>query len=294
MKSAVVNGSKEFYPFLRGPSILGLSSRDLSWKGLLIERHTADSGERPESIADHYILGLVCGRPWIGEHPNGRGGFVSIPNIPGKITVISPGIVPAISTREGCEHILCVLESSFVKGVEDELDRRPTETPRSRGGLDDPAIRELIKLLAAEATEGGPSGRLYAESLSLALAARLLKLSAATQQLCSTVSPLPRPVLRRILERMESLDVALDLNSLAAESGYSRGHFLGMFRAATGFTPHHYVLQVRLKRAQELIKLGSLSFIDIAVACGFSSHAHMTKTFRQHLKVTPSEYRRNL
>ena len=293
MKPAVAVESKEFYSFLRGPSILGLSSRELGWKGFIIERHNAGSGERPEAIAERYILGLVCGRPWVGEHPNGRGGFISTPNIPGMITLISPGIVPAISTREGCEHILCALEPRFVKGVEDELDQRPTETPWSRGGLNDPAIRQLMKLLAAEATQGGPSGRLYAEYLGHALATRLLVLRTAENRTCST-SPLPRHLLRRVLERIENLSSELDLSSLAAESGYCRGHFLRMFRAATGCTPHHYVLQARLKRAQELIRLGNMSLIDIAAACGFSSHAHMSKAFRKLLNVTPSEYRRSM
>ena len=164
----------EFFPFLRGPSMLGLSSRELGWSDLLVEQRSAGSGERPEAIAEHYILALVCKHPWTGEHPNGRGRFVSTANVPGMITLISPGIVPAIRTTVGCNHVLCSLKSSFVKGVENELDRRPAQSPWSRGGLLDPAIRQLMKLLADEAAQGGPSGRLYADHLGHALAVRLL------------------------------------------------------------------------------------------------------------------------
>jgi AraC-like DNA-binding protein len=35
-----------------------------------------------------------------------------------------------------------------------------------------------------------------------------------------------------------------------------------------------------------------ISLIDIALDCGFSSHAHFPNTFRQIVGVTPSEYRR--
>src|SRR5262249_40816086 len=53
------------------------------------------------------------------------------------------------------------------------------------------------------------------------------------------VSPLPPRLLRRVLERMQAdLHANLDLAALAAESGYSRAHFLRTFRAATGQTPH--------------------------------------------------------
>ncbi len=294
MRSSVAHESEDFYAFLRGPSLLGLSSRGLDWQGFVVERHTAASGERPEAIADRYILGLVVGRPWTGEHPNGRGGFTSIPNIPGTMTLITPGIVPACSSRERCEHILCALEPSFVHGVEGELDSRPKETPWSRGGLNDPSLRQLMKLLATEANQGGPSGRLYADYLGHAVATRFLLLSTEEKRTGSRTSPLPRHLLRRILDRMEDVSADLDLRSLAAESGYSRGHFLRMFHAATGSTPHHYLLQVRLKRAQELIRMGKMSFIDIAAASGFSSHAHMSKAFRKVLNVTPSEYRRDM
>jgi AraC family transcriptional regulator len=93
---------------------------------------------------------------------------------------------------------------------------------------------------------------------------------------------------------MHNLTSDLDLQTLAEETGYSRSHFLRMFRAATGYAPHQYVLRVRLKRAQELMRLGSTSLIDVAAHCGFSSHAHMSRIFRQLLGLTPSEYRRNL
>ena len=86
----------------------------------------------------------------------------------------------------------------------------------------------------------------------------------------------------------------IDLAILAAESGYSRSHFLRMFRAATGQSPHRYLLELRLAEAQALIASGSMPLIDIAFACGFSSHAHLTTAFRSRFGVTPSTYRRDL
>jgi transcriptional regulator GlxA family with amidase domain len=106
---------------------------------------------------------------------------------------------------------------------------------------------------------------------------------------------LPRPLLRRVLERIEKdLDTDLDLKMLSKESGYSKNHFLRMFRAATGYTPYQYVLHSRVKRAQVLLKDKSMRLIDIALACGFSSHAQFSWRFRQVMGISPSEYRRHL
>jgi AraC family transcriptional regulator len=93
---------------------------------------------------------------------------------------------------------------------------------------------------------------------------------------------------------MNDLDVDLDLQSLANETGYSRTHFMRMFRAATGQTPHHYILQLRLTRARDLLRERRNSLIDIAALCGFSSQSHMATAFRQMLGITPTEYRRAL
>ncbi|HEY4046241.1 MAG TPA: helix-turn-helix domain-containing protein, partial [Acidobacteriaceae bacterium] len=139
-------------------------------------------------------------------------------------------------------------------------------------------------------------GTLYAESLIAALATRLLYAARVEKQpVKRTVSPLPRRQLRRVLERMQAdLSANLNLATLAAESGYSRGHFLRTFRAATGQTPHDYLMELRLSKAQALISNRSMPLIDIAAACGFCSHAHLTTTFRLKFGLSPSKYRRGL
>jgi transcriptional regulator GlxA family with amidase domain len=108
------------------------------------------------------------------------------------------------------------------------------------------------------------------------------------------VSALPKHILRRVIERMRNLDTELSLQVLAKESGYSRVHFARMFRAATGYTPHNYLLKLRVDRVRELLANPTLSLTDIALECGFSSHSHLSRVFRQILGATPSEYRRSL
>jgi AraC family transcriptional regulator len=90
------------------------------------------------------------------------------------------------------------------------------------------------------------------------------------------------------------ISVNLDLATLAAETGYSRAHFLRTFRAATGQTPHRYLMELRLEKARTLLAGGAMALIDIAAECGFSSHAHLTTAFRSRFGMSPSAYRRGL
>jgi AraC family transcriptional regulator len=51
------------------------------------------------------------------------------------------------------------------------------------------------------------------------------------------------------------------------------------------------LLQQRVERAKQLLKKTDQSIIEIALACGFSSHSHLSKQFRQLTGETPTAYR---
>src|SRR5882757_3151384 len=102
----------------------------------------------------------------------------------------------------------------------------------------------------------------------------------------STCGKLQNRMLQRVLDRMKAdLATDLDVNTLAAESGYSRSHFLRTFRTAIGCSPHQWLTRLRVERAKTILRENSTSLIDIALDCGFSSHAHFSNRFRQLVGV---------
>jgi PAS domain S-box-containing protein len=85
----------------------------------------------------------------------------------------------------------------------------------------------------------------------------------------------------------------LSLDELAHETDYSRAHFLRMFRAATGKTPHQYLTERRIERAKSMLLVAKkISLIDVAARCGFSSQSHLTRVFRKQVGATPTEFKR--
>jgi AraC family transcriptional regulator len=192
--------------------------------------------------------------------------------------------------------VVCALDSTWVSALDSELERRPEGELRLQLNFQDAAAQQLMTLLNASANEGCSTERLYTDHLAQALTLRMLFLGGRTQPQTnnSGTSALPRHVLRRVIERMRCFDCDLSLQALANESGYSRVHFARMFRAATGYSPHNYLLNLKLERARELLKDPSLSLIDIALDCGFASHSHMSRLFHKNVGVTPSAYRRSL
>jgi len=238
---------------------------------------------------------MSSGARTTGEYLNEKSVYIPYTKYPGRFTFMPAGVIPAVRPHNPHDFILCAIDPVFVKAVGDELDQLPEEKPRFQTEVQDATLCHLVKLLSAEAAQGGPLGQLYADHLAHALVMKFLfTASPVKQNNRQAASPLPRHLLQRVIERMNDLDVDLDLQSLANETGYSRTHFVRMFHAAMDQTPHRYILQLRLTRAKNLLRDRNTSLIDIAALCGFSSQAHMATVFRKALGTTPSEYRRTL
>jgi AraC family transcriptional regulator len=278
-----------------GPTVIVRSSRALRWHCLLLERHLTSPGERKSTLMDRNVISLLCCQSSRFEHRAESGQFIAHLNRLGTITVTPAGRIPEMRLHTPSEFVHCALDGEFTNGVLNELDFRPAIQPKFRAGMNDKPIQQLLGMLIEELESQKPLGRLYVDFLAHALASRYLMLECGAQGAPSgsAVSALPARVLSRVREKIEAnIDSELTLTSLARESGYSRAHFLRMFRAATGLTPHQYVLELRLSRAKELLSRKNSSLIDVALSCGFSSQSHMTSVFRQHLAITPAEFRR--
>jgi AraC-like DNA-binding protein len=83
----------------------------------------------------------------------------------------------------------------------------------------------------------------------------------------------------------------LSLDAVAAEAGYSRYHFVRLFRDAYGETPGQYLSRRRIERAQELLRSANLTVTEICMLVGFTSLGTFCTRFKQQVGMTPTEFR---
>ncbi|SFR56824.1 helix-turn-helix domain-containing protein [Litoreibacter janthinus] len=99
----------------------------------------------------------------------------------------------------------------------------------------------------------------------------------------------------RVVEYIEGhLDQKISPADLAADQGMSEAAFSRKFKARVGETPMRFVTQVRLEVASRLLGQGDLSMAQVAARCGFADQAHLSRTFKQHLGISPSQFRSQL
>lgn len=88
------------------------------------------------------------------------------------------------------------------------------------------------------------------------------------------------------------LDDPPTVDEMATRAAMSPRTFARRFRATTGTTPHTFVLQQRVQRAQELLEDSDLPIEVIARTCGFAGGAGLREHFVRLRGVSPQAYRR--
>lgn len=83
----------------------------------------------------------------------------------------------------------------------------------------------------------------------------------------------------------------LTIDHISAYAGFSKFHFLRLFKKFTGSTCHEYIISNRIRLAQSLLNDPKISITDVSSKSGFNSLATFNRTFKNQLGCTPSEYR---
>lgn len=105
------------------------------------------------------------------------------------------------------------------------------------------------------------------------------------------------PVQSEIIEETaaymsEHLTEPLTLEQLASRASLSPYYFTRLFKKETGFTPHEYLIAIRINAAKFLLKNAPATSIkEVCFRTGFSNESSFCTTFKKWVGATPSEYR---
>ena len=90
----------------------------------------------------------------------------------------------------------------------------------------------------------------------------------------------------------DKLDASIRSTDLAGVVRLSTSHFFRAFRQTFGESPLAYIMQRRIRRAQELMLTSRLPLSQVALECGMCDQAHFCRVFRRIVGINPNAWRR--
>ena len=279
------------------PQLLNLSGSGSRLDGIVIERDLEQPHSDIESIAPSspkHVIVLHSGHPSTLEwRINGKRkeAFFS----EGDAIVNPAGLFVAPRWSGKVELLLLAISPSLVNQVAEEMNRSGKVELMPRFQFRDELLRQLACSLIAEFEQESPPDRVYAESLTHALIAHLLrKYSVAKVSPWEARHGLPQHTLARVIDYIDAnLDEELSLKSIADVAEISPSYFLTLFKRSTGLAPHQYVMSQRIVKARALLKQTKMPIAEIAVRAGFSDQSRLTRLMRHHTGLTPRTLRRD-
>jgi AraC family transcriptional regulator len=275
-----------------------LSSQTLGWESILVEQFQPAAGEGNCYYSDEHMLFLSLSPRPVRLLMKTQGGKSYTGSYGKGDIAIAPASTPLFARWDSDDHYLRVrLPARFMQSVAretialdpDRLELMPTWRVRN------PQIEAIGMMLFNELQQKQASNNLYIDSLANILTVNLLRqYTTAQPRLSIYEGGLPQRQLCRVLDYIDTyLDQKIKLADLAQLLDISQFHFSHLFKQSMGISPHQYLLQQRVERAKQMLKQTDRSIVEIALECGFNSHSHLSKQFRQLIGITPSAYRAN-
>ncbi len=276
---------------------LMLSSRQMSWNGILVEQCQSPSSsfemELP-ALSDHWF-NIHQGYPAPLIQKRGNRLHESIVHKGDSLFV--PAGQPSYWCRDKgviCSPLHICLKPELIAQVAEasEIDRARLDLLHCFS-KQDLQLQQIAMLLLAELHSDGIMGRLYVESLTQVLVIHLLRhYSTLTRTITSENRSLSHAQVQQAIDYIHThLDRDLSLAELASVVNISPTYFASLFKCATGISPHQYVIGQRVERAKLMLSKTDLAIADIALQVGFSSQSHLTQQFKRLTGMTPKQVR---
>ncbi|MCV3739418.1 AraC family transcriptional regulator [Rhizobium sp. TRM96647] len=158
----------------------------------------------------------------------------------------------------------------------------------------DEFIYQAAKLLERTVGTTDDLSHMLCQSVAVSVAYHILRSYTGGPGASRRDSPLRRSIKLLLSEYInDNLSRPILLDELAALAEMKTHSFLRSFKASFGTTPASYIIERRISEARRLLAFTSLDITAIAMATGFSSHSHLSTTFKRTTGVTPTDFRRD-
>ena len=147
-------------------------------------------------------------------------------------------------------------------------------------------IGSMMKKIMKEATEQRPHYDALISHLLAEIILLLARYAAGNEQQPKNLGYIASYI-------TEYFNQPLNLLQLAKDTGYSPDYFRHRFSDEFGMSPKQFQIEIRLKKAAELLLNSKKSCTEIAALCGFSTASQFSAMFSKKYQMPPNRFRQS-
>jgi AraC-like DNA-binding protein len=158
----------------------------------------------------------------------------------------------------------------------------------------DSSISDLINMFIMETKNLQMASKFVLQNItSLMVINFLRKFKSNLPQIIKESNYCERDNINKAIEFLrEEYNNDFSIEDVAHTANLSTYHFIRIFKSMTGITPYDYLLNVKIEKAIELLKLKKHTITEICFMCGFNNPGHFSSVFKRKIGIVPSQYRK--
>ncbi len=154
-------------------------------------------------------------------------------------------------------------------------------------------LKYTLDFLTEEFTNDQPGSKLLLDKLTEVMLIQLIRTEFSAENESNFSKALFDNKISHALKLIHSKpEKSWTLDSLSEQIGMSRTSLANRFKQLVGTTMFDYLTRIRLQKACNLLRTTDLPVYNIAEKSGYQSEISFNKTFKQHLSVTPGQFRK--
>ena len=198
----------------------------------------------------------------------------------GHLIVNSSYVVHSYATPESSRIIVCTIPLSAVPSLRGQLAR----SRFAQNIVDVRGMKECKRMLDMMADPANEHNALFINAMGEALLALLIDRIGLAENTSDDESDLIKRILIHLQEHSAE---PINVTQVASQFGYSAGRFSHIFNERIGCSFTRYVNNLRCYKARRMLAENTLSLIDVATACGFSSMRTFHRVYKEFTGETP-------
>lgn len=187
------------------------------------------------------------------------------------------------------------IDRDFIQEISRSVYRKSEVFFKNDGITMGSEMQNLIRLFMLESRQRQAGYEFILGSLSTQIVVNMLR---------QVKSNLPVLITERNFSEKENINRSVEflrelydkdysLEEVARVANLSPYHFIRVFKAQTGKTPYEYLLDVKIEKALEMLRIKNCTVTDVCFACGFNNLSHFTTLFKRKMGILPSDYRKS-